>query len=98
MEAKPGNNFAYRPGTPDALCIPKDNPNVVFVGDLYPGRVYKIDLSGKVLGYFGHVGKKPGEMGGIHGLACPSENLIYTAEFINWRVQKFVLHPGATAK
>jgi hypothetical protein len=53
-------NLAYRPGAPDALCIPPANPNVIFVGDLYPGRVYKIDLNGKVLGYFGQVGKRPG--------------------------------------
>jgi len=92
-DAAPDANLAYRPGAPDALCIPPDNPNVMFVGDLYPGRVYKIDLDGKVLGYFGKNGKLPGEMGGIHGIACPSENLIYTAEFINWRTQKFVLHP-----
>jgi DNA-binding beta-propeller fold protein YncE len=83
-----------RPGTPDALCIPPDNPNVIFFGDVYPGRVYKVSIDdGKVLGWFGHVGRKPGEMGAIHGLACPSENLIYTAEFVAWRVQRFVLHP-----
>jgi len=35
----------------------------------------------------------PGQISGIHGLACPSENVIYTAEFINWRSQKFILHP-----
>jgi hypothetical protein len=87
-------NMAYRPGAPDALCSPPDNPNVMFVGDLYPGRIYKIDLNGKVLGYFSHVGKQPGETGSTHGIACPSENLIYTAEFTNWRVQKWVLHPG----
>ncbi len=69
---------------------------MIFFGDLYPGRVYKVNLDGKVLGWFGHVGKKVGDTGGIHGLACPSENLIYTAEFINWRVQKFVLHPEKT--
>lgn len=86
-------NLAYRPGSPDALCAPPNNPNVIFVGDLYPGRVYKIDLSGKVLGYFGHVGKEWGNPGSIHGLACPTENLIYTAEFINDRVERFVLHP-----
>jgi sugar lactone lactonase YvrE len=90
-------NFAYRPGAPDALCIPPGNKRMVFVGDLYPGRVYKIDLSGKVLGYFSHVGKKPGETGGLHGIACPTENLIYTAEFQNWRSQKFVLHPERAA-
>jgi hypothetical protein len=32
-------------------------------------------------------------MGAVHGLACPSENLIYTAEFVAERTQKFVLHP-----
>jgi hypothetical protein len=68
---------------------------VIFVGDLYPGRIYKIDLQGKVLGYFSHLGKRPGETGGLHGLACPTENLVYTAEFSNWRTQKFVLHPAA---
>lgn len=86
-------NLEPRPGTPDALCQPKDNPNVMIVGDIYPGRVYKIDLNGKVLGYFGHVGKEWGNPGSIHGLACPSENLIYTAEFVNDRVERFVLHP-----
>lgn len=90
-EEKPVN-MAYRPGAPDALCIPPDNPNVMFVGDLYPGRIYKIDLNGKVLGYFSHAGKKPGETGATHGIACPSQNLVYTAEFENWRVQRWVLH------
>jgi sugar lactone lactonase YvrE len=93
MDAKPDANMAYRPGSPDAICIPPDNPDVMFIGDLYPGRVYKITLDGKVLGYFGQNGKLPGEMGGVHGIACPTENLIYTAEFINWRTQRFVLHP-----
>lgn len=86
-------NLAYRPGSPDALCSPPTNRNVLFIGDLYPGRIYKIDLNGKVLGWFAHVGKEPGNTGAIHGLACPNENLVYTAEFENWRVQKFVLHP-----
>jgi sugar lactone lactonase YvrE len=86
-------NLAYRPGSPDALCIPPTNRHVMFVGDLYPGRIYKIDLDGKVLGYFSHVGKLPGQTGGLHGLACPTEELIYTAEFENWRSQKFILKP-----
>ena len=87
-------NLAYRPGAPDALCIPKDGSNTVFVGDLYPGRVYKLDLEGRALGWFGHgVGKLPGYTGATHGLACPNQNLIYTAEFQNWRVQRFVLNP-----
>jgi len=86
-----------RPGTPDALCIPPDNPGVIFYGDVYPGRVYKVNTTdGKVLGWFGHVGRKPGEMGAIHGLACPNENLVYAAEFVADRAQKFVIHPNQT--
>jgi len=83
-----------RPGTPDALCIPVDNPNVIYFGDVYPGRIYKVNLTdGKVLGWFGHVGRKPGEIGAIHGMGCAAENIIYSAEFVAWRTQKFVLHP-----
>jgi len=84
-------NLAARPGTPYALCYNKKE-DVMYVGDIYPGRVYKVDLSGKVLGYFGHVGKEPGNPN-IHGLACRNPNIIYTAEFTNNRVQRFVLRP-----
>jgi len=28
-----------------------------------------------------------------HEIACPSENEIYVAEILNWRVQKLLLHP-----
>ena len=44
-------------------------------------------------GYFGHVGKAWGNPGSIHGLACRNPDIIYTAEFINDRVERFVLHP-----
>jgi DNA-binding beta-propeller fold protein YncE len=81
-----------RPGAPDALCY-NSKENVMFLGDIYPGRVYKIDLDGKVLGYFGHVGRAPGNSGPIHGLACGNANVIYTAEFVNDRVERFVIHP-----
>ena len=40
----------------------------------------------------------PGQISGIHGLACPSETVVYTAEFINWRSQKFILHPEANTE
>jgi hypothetical protein len=29
----------------------------------------------------------------IHEIACPSENVLYVAELLNWRVQKLVLNP-----
>jgi sugar lactone lactonase YvrE len=78
------------PGAPDALCMtPGPNP-VLFIGDLYPSRIYKVSLDGKVLGVYGQPGRNLGEFGWIHGIACPSEDEIWVAELINWRVQKLV--------
>ena len=86
-EAKTGSQA---PGAPDALCMtPGPNP-VLFVGDLYPSRIYKVSLEGKLLGVYGQPGRNLGEFGWIHGIACPSENEIWVAELINWRVQKLV--------
>lgn len=85
------------PGAPDALCMtPGPNP-VLFVGDLYPSRIYKVSLDGKVLGVYGQPGRNLGEFGWIHAIACPSENEIWVGELINWRVQKLVTKKGATA-
>jgi streptogramin lyase len=83
------------PGAPDALCMtPGPNP-VLFVGDLYPSRIYKVSLEGKVLGVYGQPGRNLGEFGWIHAIACPSENEIWVGELINWRVQKLVTRKGA---
>ena len=81
---------AMAPGAPDALCMtPGANP-VLFIGDLYPGRIYKVSLQGEVLGVYGHAGRNLGEFGWIHAIACPSEDEIWVGELINWRVQKLV--------
>jgi len=82
------------PGAPDALCMtPGANP-VLFAADLYPGRVYKVSLEGKVLGVYGRSGKNLGEFGWPHAIACPSENEIWVAELLNWRIQKLVVKGG----
>ena len=82
------------PGAPWAICItPGPNP-VMFVSDAFPGRVYKMSLDGQVLGMFGKSGKQLKQFGWIHEIACPSENEIYVAEILNWRVQKLILNPS----
>jgi hypothetical protein len=43
---------------------------------------------------FGKSGKQLGEFGWIHEMACPSENELYVAEILNWRVQKLILEPA----
>jgi DNA-binding beta-propeller fold protein YncE len=82
-------------GAPWAICItPGPNP-VLYSSDSRPGRIYKMDLNGNVLGVFGKAGKRPGQFGWIHQMACPNENTLYVAELLNWRVQKLTLHPAA---
>ena len=61
--------------------------------DAYPGRIYKLSLDGKVLGVLGSSGKQLKQFGWIHEMACPSENVLFVAEILNWRVQKLILHP-----
>ena len=89
-DARTRKTGSQAPGAPDALCMtPGPNP-VLFVGDLYPSRIYKVSLDGKVLGVYGQPGRNLGEFGWIHAIACPSENEIWVGELINWRVQKLV--------
>ncbi len=82
------------PGAPWAICITPPPHQVLYSADGFPGRIYKLSLDGKVLGVFGKSGKQLGQFGWIHEIACPSENELYVAELLNWRVQKLVLEPS----
>ena len=74
-----GGTFA--PGSPWSLCITP------------PPKIYKLSLEGKVLGMLGQSDKQLKQFGWIHTMACSSENVIYAAELLNWRVQKLILKP-----
>jgi hypothetical protein len=81
-------------GAPWAICItPGSGTQYLYSADAFPGRIYKLSLEGKVLGYLGKSGRAAKEFGWIHEMACPSENTVYAAEILNWRVQKLTLHP-----
>src|SRR5580692_7094668 len=86
-----GGTFA--PGSPWSLCITPPPNQVLYSSDAWPGRIYKLSLDGKVLGMLGQSGKQLKQFGWIHAMACPSENVIYAAELLNWRVQKLILKP-----
>jgi NHL repeat len=79
------------PGAPWAICITPGPHQVLYSSDAYPGRIYKLSLDGKVLGMLGESGKQLKQFGWIHEMACPSENVIFVAELLNWRVQKLIL-------
>jgi DNA-binding beta-propeller fold protein YncE len=86
-------NMTSAPGSPWAICITPGPNQVLFSADSYPGRVYKLSLDGKVLGYLGESGKQLKQFGWIHEIACPSANEIIVGELLNWRAQKLILEP-----
>jgi hypothetical protein len=92
----PGPNTAptMQPGSPWAICITPGPIQYLYASDAFPGRIYKLSLDGKVLGALGSTGHGAKQFGWIHELACPSENELYVAELLNWRVQKLLLHPA----
>jgi hypothetical protein len=87
-------NQAMAPGAPWAICITPPPHQVLYSSDGYPGRIYKLSLDGKVLGVLGESGKQLKQFGWIHEIACPSENALFVAELLNWRVQKLILEPS----
>jgi hypothetical protein len=54
-----------------------------------------MELDGTVIGKFGVPGKEQGQFSTVHGIDCRSENTIFVTEIVEWRLQKFLLHPTA---
>jgi len=88
-----GANGTMAPGAPWTICITPGPSQVLYSADAWPGRIYKLTLDGKVLGMLGESGKQIKQFGWVHELACPSENVVWAAELLNWRAQKLLLHP-----
>ena len=88
-----GGNPLSVSGAPWAICITPGPTQYLYVADAVPGRIYKLTLEGKVLGVLGEAGKEVKQFGWVHQMACPSENELYVAELLNWRMQKLTLHP-----
>ena len=98
-DAPPGS-ATMAPGAPWAICVTPPNAQgqqFLYSSDAFPGRIYKLTLDGKLLGTIGKSGHQLKQFGWIHEIACPSENEIYVAELLNWRVQKLLLKPQARA-
>jgi DNA-binding beta-propeller fold protein YncE len=95
-DAPPGA-ATMAPGAPWAICVTPPNAQgqqFIYSSDAFPGRVYKLSLDGKLLGMLGKSGHQMKQFGWIHEIACPSENEIFVAELLNWRVQKLTLKPA----
>jgi DNA-binding beta-propeller fold protein YncE len=77
----------WRPGgNPWSLCLTAGPNPVMYVGSV--GRIFKIDLGGKVLGTLGRFGRVPGTMDWVHAVACPDEHTVYAAQELSFRLDR----------
>ena len=90
-------------GTPRAICITSGPRQVMYVSNSNPpedidaeGEIYKVDLTGKLIGKFGKAGRLAKEFNAVNQLECRSENELWAAEIGNWRVSKITLRANAT--
>jgi DNA-binding beta-propeller fold protein YncE len=93
-------------GAPWSMCITPGPHQYLYTSNSNPdnqdselakvsGQVFKMELDGTVLGKFGVPGKEPGQFSTVHGIDCRTENQILVTEIVEWRMQKFILHPTA---
>jgi len=87
-------------GSPSAICIAPGVHQYLYSSDSNPpndidadGEIYKLELTGQIVGKFGRAGKVPKEFGTVNAIDCRGENELYVGEIGNWRVQKLTLHP-----
>jgi hypothetical protein len=79
-------------GAPWALCITNTPTQYLFSGD-GNGKIYKMDLSGKVLGMFvtgqDHGSEDTGDL--VHSLDCRDPSTVYVGSASMWDVQKVTI-------
>jgi sugar lactone lactonase YvrE len=96
-------------GAPWSMCITSGPHQYLYSSNSNPdsndseihkvtGQIFKMELDGTVLGKFGVPGKEQGQFSTVHGIDCRNENEILVTEIVEWRLQKFILHPTTTAK
>jgi len=78
---------------PWAMCLTESTPQELWVSDAEPGRIYRMTLNGKILGWLGSSGRRMGQFNWIHGLDCSQldEGVLWVADMNNWRVQKLLV-------
>ena len=80
-----------------SVCITNTNPQIMYSGDGGSGKVYKLDMSGKVLGMFttgqDHGEEDTGDL--IHALDCRNPGTVYIGSATMWDVQKVTVKSGS---
>jgi NHL repeat-containing protein len=83
---------------PWTICITNGPTQYLYTSDSEPGRIYKLTLDGKIVGIFGESGRDQGQFNWIHGLACPSDDVLFVADMNNWRVLKLVAQGSSATR
>jgi DNA-binding beta-propeller fold protein YncE len=84
-------------GTPQAICLSGGSTQYLFSSNsnepesMERGEIYKVRLTGEVVGKFGRAGKLPKEFGMVNSLDCRTETDLWVGEVWNWRAQKVTL-------
>jgi hypothetical protein len=84
-------------GTPQAICVSGGSPQYLYASNsndpesMDHGEIYKLQLSGQLVGKFGKAGKLPKEFGMVNAIDCRTENDLWVGEVWNWRAQKVTL-------
>ena len=80
-------------GSPWGICVSPGSPQYLFSGDGTTGKIYKMDVSGKVLGWaqtsLGYGEDDAGRL--VHEIHCESPNVIYRGSAILWNVEKITI-------
>jgi DNA-binding beta-propeller fold protein YncE len=93
------NNLNYEKtitgvGAPWAVCVSNGSPQYLFSGDGTSGKIFKMDLTGKVLGMIvtgqDHGEEDTGDL--VHSLDCRSANAVYIGSASMWDVQRLNIH------
>jgi len=84
-------------GTPQAICITGGSTQFLYSSNsndpesMDAGEIYKVQLSGRIVGRFGKAGKLPKEFGMVNAIDCRTETDLWVGEVWNWRAQKLTL-------
>jgi DNA-binding beta-propeller fold protein YncE len=84
-------------GSPQALCMSGGATQYLFSSNsndsesMNGGEIYKVSLTGQVLGKFGKAGRLLKEFGMTNAIDCRTDTDLLVGEVWNWRVQKVTL-------
>jgi hypothetical protein len=84
-------------GTPQAICVSGGATQYLYSSNsnepesMDRGEIYKVRLTGEVVGKFGRAGKLAKEFGMVNAIDCRTENDLWVGEVWNWRAQKLTL-------